>query len=434
MGNSNYQELVEKRQKHIAPTVKYLHENPMYLVKGDKQFLYDHEGRQYLDFFAGISTVSVGHCNEEVNKVMIEQMGQLQHTSTIFLTEPMVRFAEKLAEISPGDLQKAWITNSGTEANEGAILLAKSYTKSYEVMALRHSYHGRSYLTGSLTAQSNWRVDGPPVPGISFVSNSYCYRCPFGLEYPSCDMKCAYEVERVIETTTSGNVACMIAEPIQGVGGIITPPPEYFKIVKEILEKHGILFIADEVQTGFGRTGTKMFGIEQYGVEPDMMTMAKGIANGIPCGAYIAKAEVADALSAQTVNTYGGNPVSSVAAMATIDYIIQNRLQDNAQVVGDYMFERLRSMQEKSKLIGDVRGMGLMIGVELVKDKQTKEHAPDIAKAVVDTCRADGVLLGKGGLKGNTLRIQPPLIISKSDADTALDSLEKALESAEQSV
>ncbi len=422
------QEVLAKRSQYMAPTAKHWYTNPPHFVSGNMQHLFDETGKEYLDLFAGICTVSVGHSNPSVTERVVQQAQTLQHTSTVFLSQGIVELAERLAKITPGRLQKSFLTNSGTEANEAAILMAKNHTGRTEIIALRHSYHGRSYLAGSLTAQSAYRVDLTPVPGISFAPNPYCYRCPFGKEPGSCAMECTKALEDVIQTQTSGAPAVMIAEPIQGVGGIITPPKDYFPEVKRILEKYGILFIADEVQTGFGRTGGKWFGIEQWGVEPDLMTMAKGIANGYPAGAAIARAEVADSLQRGTINTFGGNPISSEAALATIDYLEEHRLLDNATQVGGYFKDRLMELAETYPVIGEVRGMGLMLGVELVKDKKTKEPAPDFANQVMDMTQEAGVVIGKGGIHGNTLRIQPPMVVTKQDVDRGITALKGALE------
>lgn len=423
------QTLLAQREEYTVPTHHLLTEHPLYLTQGRDQYLYDHQGREYLDFYAGIATVSVGHCNAAVNDAVVAQMKQLQHTSTLFLTKPMFDLAEKLAEISPGALKKSVLVNSGSEANEAAVLLARYHTQNYELLALRHGYHGRSYLTASLTGMASRHLESPSAPGIHFVANPYCYRCPFGLTYPRCEVKCATAVEEVILTQTTGKVAAMIAEPIQGVGGIIVPPAEYFQVLKDILDKYGILLIADEIQTGFGRTGTHWFAMEHFGVNPDIMTMAKGMANGFPGGAYIARPDVADSLTVSTIYTFGGNPMVATAALATIDYILQNRLAENAQQVGAYLKDKLLGLQEASPLLGDVRGMGLMLGLEMVKEGQ--QPAPKETQFMIDTCRENGLIVGKGGLHGNVIRLQPPLIVTKGDADLVVKNLEKALQAAE---
>ncbi len=420
------EELKKKRDKYIIPGVKQLYNNPPHIVKGKGQFLYDDTGKQYLDMFAGIVTVSVGHCHPKVAARTMEQMQTLQHTSTIFMTQPMVDLAEKLSQITPGNLSKAYITNSGTEANEAAILLARLATGRQEIIALEHSYHGFSHLANALTGNHNWRPQTTNAASVVFAANAYCYRCPFKKTPDSCNLECAADVERVIQTQTSGGAAAMIAEPIQGVGGTITPPQEYFPAVKKILDKYGIKFIADEVQTGFGRTGKHMFGISNWDVQPDMITMAKGLGNGIPIGAMITTDEMASHGPKQAINTFGGNPISSATALAVIETIEEEKLMENARVIGDYLMDGLKDLQKKYPIVGDVRGKGLMLGVEIA-DKD-KKQLPDETQRIVEFAKDNGVIIGKGGLWGNVIRIKPPLTITKENADTCLGVLQKALE------
>ncbi len=419
------EEIVSKHRQYIFPSVANYYSNPMPLVRGEGKHLYDADGREYLDFFGGILTVSLGHCHPEVNAQVKEQVDTLQHASTLYPTEPMVAVAEKLAQITPGDLQQTVFTNSGTEANETALLLSQLYTGSGEVVALRHSYSGRSSLAMSVTGQSSWRLGGTHVAGIKHVANAYCYRCPFGLTYPSCELRCATDVEEAIQTTTSGKVAAFIAEPIQGVGGFITPPPEYFKIVVDIVRKYGGVFICDEVQTGWGRTGDHWFGIEHWGVEPEIMTFAKGMANGAPVGATITTPEIADSIKGSTISTFGGNPVSMSAARAVIDIIERDNLKENARVVGDHLRESLEALASKHPVIGDVRGKGLMQALELVGEG--KAPAPRATAALLENTRAEGLIIGKGGLYGNVIRISPALNVTKGDVDEALRMLDSAL-------
>ena len=424
-GRLSGEEIVSKHRQYIFPSVANYYSNPMPLVRGEGKHVYDADGREYLDFFGGILTVSLGHCHPEVNAKVKEQLDTLQHASTLYPTEPMVAVAEKLAQITPGDLQQSVFTNSGTEANETALLLAQLYTGSGEVVALRHSYSGRSSLAMSVTGQSSWRLGGTHVAGIKHVANAYCYRCPFGLTYPSCELRCATDVEEAIQTTTSGRIAGFIAEPIQGVGGFITPPPEYFKIVVDIVRKYGGVFICDEVQTGWGRTGDHWFGIEHWGVEPEIMTFAKGMANGVPIGATITTPEIANSIKGSTISTFGGNPVSMSAARAVIDIIERDNLKENARVVGDHLREGLEVMASKYPVIGDVRGMGLMQALELVGEGKTP--APKATAALLENTRAEGLIIGKGGLYGNVIRISPALNVTKGDVDEALRMLDRAL-------
>ncbi|HEY9684881.1 MAG TPA: aspartate aminotransferase family protein [Oculatellaceae cyanobacterium] len=422
----NKEQLKKKRDEFIVPGVKQLYSDPPHLVKGEMQYLFDDTGKRYLDMFAGIVTVSVGHCNPKVVDRTVEQVKTLQHTSTIFMTQPMVDLAERLAQITPGNLSKTFVTNSGTEANEGAIRLARLATGRHEVIALAHSYHGESFLASSLTANHNWRPDLMPAPGIAFAANAYCYRCPFKKTPDNCSFECAKDVERVIQTQTSGKPAVMIAEPIQGVGGAITPPDEYFGLVKKILEQYGALFIADEVQTGVGRTGNHWFGISNWGVQPDFITMAKGLANGLPIGAFITTADIAKHGQKQQINTFGGNPISTATALAVLDTIEEDKLMQNAKVVGDYLLDGLRDLQKSFPIMGDVRGKGLMTGVELAGEH--KEPLPQEAAKVVEFCKDEGVIIGKGGIYGNVIRIKPPMVITKEDVDVLLKTMRKALE------
>ena len=421
------QEMIEKKNTYIFPCVTTYYPEPLVADRAQGHHLWDIDGRQYLDFFGGILTISVGHCHPKVASRIKEQTDRLQHVSTAYITEPAVALAEKLAQITPGRLQKSFFSNSGTEANEQAILLARMARDSYDVVTLRHAYSGASQLAKALTAISNFRKSGVISVGISHALNPYCYRCPLKLSYPSCGVACAEDVEDAIRTTTSGAIAAFIAEPIQGVGGFITPPPEYFKIVFTIVKKYGGLFISDEVQTGFGRTGKKWFGIEHWEVEPDIMTCAKGLANGTPVGATIATPEVADSFKGATISTFGGNPVTAVAARATIEVIEEENLLENVDRVGAYFRRKLVHLQEKHPLIGDVRGMGLMQGLELVKDRKSKEPAPQETNQFMERCRANGLLIGKGGLFGNVIRLSPPLNIGEADVDDAIGRMDKSL-------
>lgn len=420
----NTQDILKRHEQYVFPSVITYYEEPLAFERGEGQHLYGVDGQRYLDFFGGILTVSVGHCHPKVTERVCQQVRTLQHTSTLYPHANMVNLAEKLAQIAPGRLQKSFFTNSGTEANETAIMLAKVHTDAQEVIALRHGYSGRSALSMALTGHGNWRIGGTQILGIKHAHSAYCYRCPFNREYPDCDLECAYDVEELIQTTTSGRVAAFIAEPIQGVGGFITPPPEYFPIVVDILRRYGGIFISDEVQTGFGRTGTKWFGIEHWGVAPDIITCAKGIANGAPMGATVATVEVADSFEGLSISTFGGNPVSCAAALATIEVIEEENLAGNAQVVGNYLREKLEGLKEKYPLVGDVRGMGLMQGVELVREQ--KEPAGEEILQVFEATKRRGLLIGKGGLYGNVIRIAPPLNITKADVDEAVHILDEA--------
>src|SRR5216683_773194 len=425
-GPSRSEEVLRKHKEYLWPAITNYYQNPLVADRGQMQYLWDLEGRKYLDFFGGILTVSVGHANPKITGKIKAQVDRLQHTSTLYPNEAIVALAEKLAQITPGKLQKSFFSNSGTEANEAAILLARMATGSYDVVALRHAYSGSSQLAKSVTAHAPYRKAGVISVGISHAVNPYCYRCPLHLKYPDCEVACADDVENLIQTGTSGSIAAFIAEPIQGVGGFITPPKEYFKIVFKIVKKYGALFISDEVQTGWGRTGKKWFGIEQWEVTPDMITSAKGMGNGVPVGLTVTTPEIAGGFQGMNIATFGGNPVTSVAAKATIELIEEENLLENADVVGKYFRGKLEELQAKHSLIGDVRGMGLMQALELVKDRKTKEPAPEATTQVMERARQNGLLIGKGGLYGNVLRLAPMLNTAKSDVDEAIRLLDKS--------
>jgi 4-aminobutyrate aminotransferase-like enzyme len=421
------QAVIERHEQYLWPAVTNYYKNPLVADHASMQYLWDIEGNRYLDFFGGIVTIGIGHCNPKVTSKIKEQVERLQHTSTLFPSEAIVALAEKLAQITPGRLQKSFFTSSGTEANEAAILLARMAGPSYDVVSLRHGYSGGSALAKSVTAQAPWRKGGVVSVGISHAVNPYCYRCPLHLKYPECGVACANDVENLIQTGTSGSIAAFIAEPIQGVGGFITPPPEYFKMVYRIVKNYGGQFISDEVQTGFGRTGKKWFGIEQWEVVPDVITCAKSMGNGVPVGATITTPELADKFQGLTISTFGGNPVTSVAARAVIEVIEEENLRENTHVVGGYFRSKLDELKAKHPLIGDVRGMGMMQALELVKDHQTKQPAAAEATQLLERARDNGLLIGKGGLYGNVIRMAPPMNISKADVEEGIRLLDKAL-------
>lgn len=418
-------EIKALQSEYMMPCIPMYYKEPLLLTHGEGKYVWDSEGTQYLDFFCGILTTMLGHSHPKVNAAVKGQIDHLQHTSTLYYTEPMARLAERMAKITPGGLKKSFFTSSGTEADETAVMLAKNYTGREEFIVLRHSYSGRSSLAMAMTGNHVWRQAGNLIPGIKHALSPYCYRCPMHLKYPDCECACAHDVEELIQTTTNGRIAGMLAEPIQGVGGFVTPPKEYFKIVADIIHKYGGIFIADEVQTGFGRTGGKMFGIEHWGVEPDVMTFAKGFANGYPIGGTIATEEVANKMTGLTIATFGGNPVSSTAALAVLDVIEEEKLVKHVEEVGNYFFGKLYELQAKyPKVIGDVRGKGLMIGVEIVKEG--KQPDPATVLKLFESTREQHLLIGKGGLWGNTLRITPPLQITKGDVDDAVKILDRA--------
>lgn len=428
------QDVRDKHKKYLWPAVGNYYQEPLVLEEGKGLILRDIDGNEYLDFFGGILTVSIGHCDPRVTGPLKAQIDRLGHISSLYPAAPVVELAERMARITPGKLQKSIFTASGTEADETAVALAQIYTGAQEIIALRHGYSGRSMLAQSLTAHAPWRALPTQIAGIKHAVSPYCYRCPFGLTYPSCELKCATDIEELIQTTTTGNIAGFLAEPIQGVGGFVTPPPEYFETAVGIIRKYGGVFICDEVQTGFGRTGTKMFGIEHWGVEPDIMTMAKGVANGMPIGVTIATPEIADSFKKLTISTFGGNPMSSAAANATLDVIESENLPANSEAMGKRLREGLLEMQrEFKKTIGDVRGKGLMVGVELVVDEAGGDRTPNAPATLrlFEETKKRGLLIGKGGLYGNVLRISPPMTVGKADIDRALAALRESFAAVE---
>jgi 4-aminobutyrate aminotransferase-like enzyme len=422
------EEIILAGREYLFPSVFHYFSEPLVIERAKDQFVWDADGNEYLDFFGGILTISVGHCNERVNAAVHAQVDKLQHVSTVFATEPQAALAKKIASLTPGNppgnLRQSFFTNSGTEANETAITLARCFTGSSEIIALRHSYHGRSALAMAITGNAAWKTGPQMQPGIVYAHNAYCYRCPFGLTYPDCGVRCAQDLEELIRTTTSGRVAGVIAEPIQGVGGFITPPKEYFRIVAHIVRQHGGIFISDEVQTGWGRTGNKWFGIEHWDVTPDVITSAKGLGNGFPIGVTIARPEVAESLKGLSISTFGGNPISTTAAKAVIDLIDEQKLAVNAADTGAYLRSSLEELQRKHSLIGEVRGMGLMQGVELVEDRKSKTPAVKQTLRIMEAARDNRILIGRGGLYGNVLRISPPMNIQKSDVDEFIRRLD----------
>jgi alanine-glyoxylate transaminase/(R)-3-amino-2-methylpropionate-pyruvate transaminase len=418
---------VNKHKDYLFPVVTMYYREPIALDHGQGMYVWDDDGKKYLDCFGGVLSTSVGHVHPHVMEAVTDQLKKISHTSTLYANRPQSELAQKLAEITPEGLEKSFFTNSGTEADETATMAAKLYTGRQEIITLRHSYSGRSAAAITATGHATWKILPAQVPGYVHAPAPYCYRCPFKLKYPECDLACAKDLKEVIETSTSGKIAAFMAEPIMGVGGYITPPKEYFKEAVAIIRQYGGVFICDEVQTGWGRTGDKMFGIEHWEVEPEIMTFAKGMANGAPIGATIARREIADAVRATSFSTFGGNPVSMRAALATIEVIEREGLAHNAKVTGDYLREKLMALQERFDVIGEVRGMGLMQGMEFVKDRKTKEPYPEAVLKVFEETKKRGVLIGKGGLYGNVIRMGPPLIATKDHIDELAAALNEAL-------
>jgi 4-aminobutyrate aminotransferase len=418
---------IEKYKKYVNISMVE-RVQPVVIEKAQGAIITDIEGKNYIDCFSGIAVTNAGHCNEKVSEAAKAQMDKLVHCcSYVYYSQPTADLAEKLAQITPGRLQKTFFGNGGAEAIEGAMRLAKQFTGKTEFIGLQASFHGRSYATLSVTGNNaRKRRGGPYMVGCTFLPAPYCYRCFFELEYPKCRLRCARALEDIIRFNTYDSVAGFIAEPLLGEGGIITPPDDYFLEIEKILKKHEILLLVDEVQTGFGRAG-KMFGIEHYGVEPDIMMMAKGIADGFPLSGFIAREEIADSFKpGDHLSTFGGNPVSCAAALANIEFLEEQNLADEALKKGEYLKDQLERLKAKHKLIGEVRGKGLMIGIELVRDHVSKTPASDEGKKIREICLENGVLLGFGGIYANVLRIQPPLVISQEQMEEVVKVLEMA--------
>lgn len=427
------EEVIQKNERYIMKS--FPSRTPIVVVEGKGVILKDIEGKEYIDCFSGIAVTNVGHCHPKVVAAAKDQLEKLWHASGLYYTLPMTTLAEKLATITPGGLNRFFFSNSGAESVEGAVKLAKKYALKkgrfgFWTIAVECSFHGRTAFTLSLTGQNKYKKymgNFANNPGVAHAMAPYCYRCP--LKYPECGLYCATSLEDLIERRTTGDVAAIIIEPIIGEGGIIVPPDEYPTEVAKVCKNHNALLIADEVQTGFGRTG-KMFAVDYWKVKPDIITMAKGLGAGLPIGAFAAAEEVASAFEpGDHFSTFGGNPVSCAAALANVEVLIDEKLPENARRVGKRMLDGLNDLAKKYKIIGDVRGRGLMIGVELVKDRAKKTPAADEANKVKDYARANGVIIGVGGVKRCTLRLQPPLVLTEAQADKVLSVIEGGLKS-----
>jgi len=423
------EEILALRKEYLMPNHAMYYKKPIAIVEGKMQFLYDSTGKEYLDAIGGIVTVSVGHCHPYVIGKTKDQIDKIQHTTCLYLHPNIVKFAKLLASKMPSpDLKQTFFTNSGSESNELAILMARLYSGVPDILALRNAYHGDTLATMSLCGHSTWRYGVSGLPNVHHILPGYCYRCPLKRTYPSCNIQCARDAQSIIEHCTSGQAAAIIVEPIQGVGGAVVPPKEYFGILYEIVKKAKGIYISDEVQTGFGRTGAHYWGIQNWGVIPDVVTMAKGIGNGIPLGAVTSRPEIAAPLKDKTYfNTFGGNPVSMAQGMATLEVIEQENLQENCRITGEYLLEGLKRLQGKHPLIGEVRGMGLMLGAELVKSQESREPAIAETAEIMEQTKERGLLIGKGGLFGNVLRIKPPMCFTKENADFLVKVLDESL-------
>ena len=420
-------EVIAMRKQHLNPVIFHYYRKPIMIVEGKAQWLFDETGRRYLDGFGGIVTVGLGHCHPEVAEAARLQGETISHTTSIYLNPELALYAKELAARMPGDLKRVYLVNSGSEANDLAVLMARAFTGNFDVIALRNGYHGGTSGTMGLTSHYTWKYNVPHTFGVQHALAPDLYRGPHGRDDPEAGKKYAADVESLIQFGTSGRVAAFIAESVQGVAGAVVYPPGYLSHAFAHARAAGGVCICDEVQTGFGRTGTHYWGFETQGALPDIVTMAKGIGNGYPLAAVVTTPRIAEAMLTRThFNTFGGNPVSCAIGRAVLRVIDREGLQKNSLEVGGYLKSGLERLAAKHPIIGDVRGLGLLLGVELVKDRKTKEPAKEACVAVFEKARELGLLIGKGGLWGNTLRITPPMCITRADANFLVAVLDEA--------
>ncbi|GAA2676386.1 MULTISPECIES: aspartate aminotransferase family protein [Actinosynnema] len=422
-----HDELLARHRAVLPDWMTLYYDHPIEITSGSGRHVTDGEGRTYLDFFAGILTNGVGYDIAEISDAVRAQVDTgVLHSSTLYLIRSQVELAEKIAELSGIPNAKVFFTNSGTEANETALLLACAHRRSDQVLALRNSYHGRGFATVGVTGHRTWSPTSLSPVKVAWVHGGYRYRSPFrDLSDADYTAACVADLRDVLHTATSGDVACMIVEPIQGVGGFTSPPDGLFAAFKEVLDEHGILLVSDEVQTGWGRTGEHFWGIGAHGVTPDAMTFAKGLGNGLAIGGVVARGDVVDSLTANSISTFGGNPVSTTGALATLNYLLDHDLQSNAAKLGTRLISGLRDVAADHPLLGDVRGKGLMVGLELVGEDRAPD--PKAAVAVLEATRERGLLVGKGGLHGNVIRLAPPLSVTADEVEEALVVLRDAI-------
>jgi 4-aminobutyrate aminotransferase len=420
-------DMLARHRKVLPSWMALYYEEPISIVDGEGRYVTDAEGNRYLDFFGGILTTMSGYKVPEIIEAIKAQADRMLHTSTLYLIESQIALAEKVAELSGIPDAKVFFTNSGTEANDAALMLATQKRKSNQVLAIRGSYHGKSHSAVAITGIRSWSATSLSPFNVQYVHGGYAYRSPFGhLPEDEFIAACVDDLRNILEVGTAGDVACMIAEPIQGVGGFVTPPDGFFGAMKEVLDEHGILFITDEVQTGWGRTGEHFWGYQAHGITPDILTFAKGLGNGLAMAGVVASAELMDSLPANSISTFGGNPLSTAGALANLEYVIEHDLQTNASKVGRHLKNRIDGLAERSDLVGEVRGKGLMLGVELIKPGSKTPNAP-AAAAVMEAAKREGLLIGKGGVYGNVLRIAPPLTLTEAEADEGYSMLERAI-------
>jgi 4-aminobutyrate aminotransferase len=424
-----HDDLLARRRAVMPDWLALSYQRPIALERGEGTYVWDAEGGRYLDFFGGILTTMCGHAFPPVVEAVREQAGRLLHSSTLYLNEQTIELAELIAERSGIPDAKVFFTTSGTEANDAALLLATSYRRSNQVLALRNSYHGRSFSTISVTSHRSWSASSFSGLAVNYVHGGYRLRSPFRhLDDTAYTQACVDDLQQVLDMMTAGDVACMIAEPIQGVGGVAIPPPGFFGAMKEVLDRHGILFVSDEVQTGWGRTGSHFWGYEAHGIVPDLLTFAKGVGNGLALGGVVGRAEVMDHLQANSISTFGGNPLAAAGALANLRYVIDNDLQADARRLGNRLGKGIHEACARAPVVAEVRGAGLMWAIETVHPGGI-EPAPEVAAALHEAAREHGLLIGRGGLYANVLRIAPPLTVSESELDEGIGIIARAVDS-----
>ncbi|MDA8793962.1 aspartate aminotransferase family protein [Bacteriovoracaceae bacterium] len=423
------EKIIHQREKYVYPTKVPYYKDPIHLTRSSGSYVWDSDGKKYLDVIGGIVSISAGHNHPRIKAKMLDMINNdsIQHTTYLYLSEYMADLAEKIAKLAPGTLTKCYFTNSGSEANEMAVMTARVATGNQMVISLRHGYHGGTNVPLGLCGHSTWKFPHQPQASIAHAKAPYCYRCPYGATEGKCNLECADDVREVIQTATSGKIAAFIKEPILGVGGFIDASDEYHKKVYDIVKEHGGLYISDEVQTGAGRTGKDFFMSSTIGIEPDIITMAKGIGNGAPLGAVVAKPEFAESLKGKAhFNTFGGDPYQAMQASETISIIQDENLIGNADRMGEYLIAGFKEMQRDFPLIGDIRGRGLLIGLELVTNPKTKDPAIKETADLMEYAKEEGILIGKGSLLGNVIRLAPSLAITQTECDELLTGLRKA--------
>jgi 4-aminobutyrate aminotransferase-like enzyme len=424
------EELLNFRKNHFLPTAAVYHKEPIQLTKAQDTYVWDSEGKRYLDAIGGIVCISAGHNHPKIKKAIIDaiESDAIQHTSLLYLNQAPVDTAESLLKEAPNGIDRVSFTNSGSEANELALMAARNATGETMVMNLRHSYHGGTSGTLTSCGHSSWRFKAQPVANVTSALEPNCYRCPFGKTTDNCGLECAKNVETTIQTSTHGQIAAFIVEPVMGVGGFISPPDEYFTEVIKITHNYGGKYISDEVQTGAGRCGEELLLTKALGMNADMVTMAKGFGNGASVGAVLMKSDVAEKMAGKTYfNTFGGDPLQMIQARLTLEIIKEEKLAENASLMGALLKDGLNQLKNNHQLIGDIRGRGLLLGIELVKDRKTKAHATDETIEIMELCKNKGLLLGKGGMFGNVLRIAPPLTISREQVNFILETIDQSL-------